>query len=212
MKKMLIAAIVLIICSITYGQKKLPDLPAATTATGTYLLYTHDGVDGHGLKKITKSDFLKDAGSFITDSAALETVIPLQSDTIPLFVFGGGGGNAGDTAAFTTSTIYGTFYNAGSDTLVVTELRCVMGHGVGTDTLEVAIYWDTNLNDGTPTALNTTALPILSTTSGTTDTSFNNAEIPPGVWVWCETPAVIAGRKPTMLIVQISGYKRNLSY
>jgi len=139
--------------------------------------------------------------------ANLSDYVPLLVDTIPLFVFGGGAGNATDTTIFTTSSIYGSFYNAGSDTLVVTELRCVMGHGIGTDTLSVDILWDVNNNDATPTELNTNPLGILSTTSGTVDTAFANAKIPPGVWVWCETPGVVLGRKPTYFIAQISGYK-----
>jgi hypothetical protein len=40
------------------------------------------------------------------DTVVLGDIITLKSDTVPLFIFGGGGGNAGDTAVFTTSTIY----------------------------------------------------------------------------------------------------------
>jgi hypothetical protein len=137
----------------------------------------------------------------------LSDYVPLLVDTIPLFVFGGGGGNTGDTTVFTTSTIYGAFFNAGSDTLVVTELRACMTPVNGSDTLDIDILWDVNLNDASPTKLNTTPLPVNSSTTGTVDTVFDNAKIPPGVWVWCETPAVIVGRKPTLLIVQLSGYK-----
>lgn len=57
---------------------------------------------------------------------ALTDYAIMLNDTIQLFVFGGGGGNAGDTAVFTTSTIYGSFFNESRDTLVVTSLRVVM--------------------------------------------------------------------------------------
>jgi hypothetical protein len=140
------------------------------------------------------------------DTEELSDVAVMLNDTIPLFVFGGGGGNAGDTAVFTTSSIYGSFYNAGSDTLNITELRVIMLGDV-TDTLSVDILWDVNLNDSTPTELNTNPLPVNSFTTGDTDTSFATAKIPPGVWVWCETPGVVAGRKPTYFNAQISGYK-----
>ena len=64
-----------------------------------------------------------------------------DSDTIPLFIFGAGaGGLETDTALFTTSNIYGSFYNAGSDTLIITNLRAVMIAGttpLGTDTLAI---------------------------------------------------------------------------
>lgn len=146
----------------------------------------------------------------IKDTINLSSVVPLLNDTIPLFVFGGGGGNDGDSTVFTTSTVYGSFFNAGSDTLVITELRAVMATGskaLGNDTLDINVYWHSTFLSGSATKLNTTDLPINSITTGTTDTSFNNAKIPPGVFVWCKSPAVILGRKPEMLVVQISGYK-----
>jgi hypothetical protein len=134
------------------------------------------------------------------------TAVRLLADTIPIFVFGGGGGNAGDTTAFTTSTIYGSFFNEGSDTLAVTSLRVIM-LGDATDTLSVDILWDVNLNDGSPTELNSDPLPVNSFNTGDEDTSFAAYKIPPDSWVWCETPGVVAGRKPTYLNAQISGYK-----
>jgi hypothetical protein len=140
------------------------------------------------------------------DSEELSDLVLMLADTIPLMVFGGGGGQAGDTAVFSTSTIYGSFYNAGSDSLKITELRVIM-LGDATDTLSVDILWDVNLNDGTPTELNADPLPVNSFTTGDTDTAFGTAKIPPGVWVWCETPGVVAGRKPTYFNAQISGYK-----
>jgi hypothetical protein len=133
--------------------------------------------------------------------------IRMLSDTLMLATFPGGGGNANDTATFTTSTIYGAFFNKGSDTLNVTELRAVMGHGIGVDTLDIQVQWHTTLKSGSAVKLNTNALPINSITVGTTDTSFANAKIPPNVWVWATTPAVITGRKPTLLLIQLSGYK-----
>ena len=140
----------------------------------------------------------------------LSDYVPLLVDTIPLFVFGGGGGNDGDSTVFTTSTVYGSFFNAGSDTLAVTELRAIMATGskaLGNDTLDINVYWHATYLSGSATKLNTTDLPINSITTGTTDIAFDNDKIPPGVFVWCKSPAVIVGRKPEMLVVQISGYK-----
>jgi len=136
--------------------------------------------------------------------------VRMLDDTLCLATFGAGGGNNNDTASFTTSTYYGAFFNKGSDTLNVIELRAVMVAGstpLGTDTLDINVYWHATLGSGSATKLNTTDLPINSTTTGTTDTSFNNAKIPPNVWVWAKSPAVILGRKPNMLTIQISGYK-----
>ena len=43
---------------------------------------------------------------------------------------------------------------------------------------------------------------------GIEDTVFNNRKIPPGMWIWCETPVVVAGRKPVYLSVTVSGYRK----
>ena len=148
--------------------------------------------------------------SLLADTISGATLYPELADTIPLFVFGGGGGNDGDTTAITTNTLYGAFRNTGSDTLAITELRVVMEAGttpLGTDTVSVHVSWDVNLKDATPTLLNTDPLGCNSITGGTIDASFNNAKIPPGVWVWATTPGVVTGRKPSMVIMQISGYK-----
>jgi len=142
-----------------------------------------------------------------------------DSDTTTLFVFGAGSGGAeADTALFTASNIYGSFYNAGSDTLVVTSLRAVMIAGttpLGTDTLSIQIYWNDTINVTTGNSfvvLNTDPLGINSTTTGTVDSSFDNSAIPPNVWVFCKSPGVVTGRKPKALIVNMTGYKRNRSY
>jgi len=146
---------------------------------------------------------LPTSGTLVTTTQLIDTVLRRIE---PIFVFGGGGGNAGDTTAFTKSTIYGAFFNEGKDTLAVTSLRVIM-LGDSKDTLSVDILWDVNLNDGTPTKLNSDPLPVNSFTTGDEDTSFAAYKIPPDSWVWCETPGVVAGRKPTYFIAQINGYR-----
>lgn len=165
-----------------------------------------DGVTGLA-SKLSTSDTSDMLAPYFTESEIRKA----DSDTIPLFIFGGGGGQSGDTAVFSTSSIYGSFYNEGSDTLVITSLRVIM-LGDATDTLSVDILWDVNLDDGTPTELNTDPFPVNSFTTGDEDTSFDGNNIPPGYWVWCETPGVVTGRKPRYFIAQISGFKRNRSY
>jgi hypothetical protein len=135
----------------------------------------------------------------------------MKADTSAIFAFGGGGGNAGDTTAFTTSTIYGSFFNKGTDTLYVTSLYCVMRHGIGLDTIDVQVLWDDTLGTANATKLNTAAFPVNSVggiLNGVEDASFANSKIPPGNWVWCTTPTgITAGRKPTYLSATISGYR-----
>jgi len=85
----------------------------------------------------------------------------LQFDTVPLAVFGAGSGAAGDTLAFSTSALYGSFYKAGSDTLIITQMRAgVLGTSV------TGTIGETNV------------------------TSFTNNKIPPNVWVFVRTSAV----------------------
>ena len=76
------------------------------------------------------------------ENKSIESV--LQVDTIPLVSFGAGSGAAGDTAAFSTSAVYGSFYNAGSDTLIITQMRAGV---LGTSpSITTEIYWNDSLN------------------------------------------------------------------
>jgi hypothetical protein len=163
-----------------------------------------DGIVGPKMDS-TRVNVLR--GSDTTRAIVRENAKIGRGDTLALFVFGGGGGNATDTSAFTTSTYYGSFYNSGRDSIKVTSLRVVLGHGIGVDTLQVAVAWDDSLGGTGAVSLNTAALPVNSIGVGTDDTAFDNAVIPPGVWVWCKTPVVVAGRKPTYMSATLSGYR-----
>lgn len=135
-----------------------------------------------------------------------------DSDTIPLFVFGLGSGHSTDTALFNNGRLAGAFYNSGSDTLYVTELRGVLVEGTGTETIDVQVSWHANMRDVSAVDLNTSALTINNMTTGTSDVSFNNNGIPPGQWVWCVLSGASSGNKPTALMLTMTGYKRNRSY
>lgn len=128
-------------------------------------------------------------------------------DTIPIFVFGLGSGVAADTAVFNDNAIAGAFYNAGSDTLKITSLMGVLAEGSGTETIAVQVSWHATFKSGSATNLNSSALTVNSITTGTSDTSFANDEIPPGVFVWCTLSGTSAGNKPSLLILTMSGYK-----
>lgn len=148
--------------------------------------------------------------AWLADS--LDVLRTADSDTIPLFVFGLGSGHSSDTAIFNNGRLAGAFYNSGSDTLYVTELRGVLVEGTGTETIDVQVSWDVNMKDATPTNLNTTALTVTNMTTGTVDTSFDNNGIPPGMWIWCTLSGASANNKPTMLTLTMTGYRRNRSY
>lgn len=141
------------------------------------------------------------------NSINLSAVVPYLNDTIPLVYFVHGGGAATDTAAFNDNRLAGMFYNEGSDTLVVTQLMGVLKEGTGTETISVQISWHSTALSGSATNLNSSALAIVSLTTGTADTSFANAKIPPNVFVWCILSGASANNKPTFMSVTLSGYK-----
>jgi len=126
----------------------------------------------------------------------------------PIFVFGLGSGHVSDTALFNNGRIAGAFRNNTNNTLQVTELRGVLVEGTGTETIAVQVSWSTNMLGTTRTNLNTSPLTITSTTTGTVDTTFDNNGIPAGAWVWCTLSGASANNKPSMLILQLTGYKR----
>lgn len=137
----------------------------------------------------------------------LSAYVPLLVDTIPLFVFGLGGGLTADTAVFNDNALAGAFYNEGSDTLVVTQLMGILAEGTGTETVSIQVSWHATFKSGSATNLNAAALAITSITTGTTDVSFPNYKIPPNVFVWCTISGVSPGNRPSFLSVTISGYK-----
>jgi len=140
-------------------------------------------------------------------------LVNLLSDTIAIFAFGAGGGATSDSACFQTTSFYGSFFNAGSDSLIITNTRAVMVDGAGIDTCSVAIQFHTTFNSASATILNGAATATGGSTKFTTGLSTaitSNNRIPPNTWVWMETPYVSVGNKPYMLSVTMSGYKKSM--
>jgi hypothetical protein len=131
----------------------------------------------------------------------------LQFDTVPLAVFGAGSGAAGDTAAFSTSAVYGSFYNAGSDTLIITQMRAGV---LGTSpSITTEVYWNDSLNiTAGATILVSGGTSVTGTIGATNVTSFTNNKIPPNVWVFVRTSAVET--KPTYFTLTLLGYKKRI--
>ncbi len=148
------------------------------------------------------------AGKVLTSDAnggaSWQNVTISRIDTITIASFGYGARLAGDTAAATDSSLYGSFYHDGSDTLIITGLRAVITSG---DTLGVQVYYNDTINViGSAVAAST--LAVNSSTTGNSTTTFSNNKIPPGNWVWCKSPTVVAGRKPEYLSVSLIGYRK----
>jgi hypothetical protein len=131
----------------------------------------------------------------------------LQFDTVPLAVFGAGSGAAGDTAAFSTSAVYGSFYNAGSDTLIITQMRAGV---LGTSpSITTEVYWNDSLNiTAGATILVSGGTSVIGTIGATNVTSFTDNKIPPNVWVFVRTSAVAT--KPTYFTLTLLGYKKRI--
>jgi hypothetical protein len=131
----------------------------------------------------------------------------LQFDTVPLAVFGAGSGAAGDTAAFSTSALYGSFYNAGSDTLIITQMRAGV---LGTSpSITTEVYWNDSLNiTAGATILVSGGTSVTGTIGETNVTSFTDNKIPPNVWVFVRTSAVAT--KPTYFTLTLLGYKKRI--
>ncbi len=138
-----------------------------------------------------------------TDST-LKFTIGIKRDTVTLASFGAGGGQAGDTTAFSTSTIYGSFYNDGTDTLVITSMRGILQGTSPSVTYDV--YYNDSLNvTAGASKLVTAGTALTNTATGAAVTSFDNTKIPPGVWVWVKTTTVTT--KPTYFSLSLVGYK-----
>ena len=128
-------------------------------------------------------------------------------DTCTIATFSAGAGFAIDTTAFTDSTIYGSFYNAGNDTLIITSIIGVVKN-TG-KTIGVQAYYNSSFNTG-GNAIATSTLTVTSNTTGNSTSTFTNQKIPPGNWVWMKSPTVTAGQKPTYLSVSLIGYKKRI--
>jgi len=143
------------------------------------------------------------ASSGLWENKTIENI--LQFDTIPLAAFGAGSGAASDTAAFTTSAVYGSFYNAGNDTLIITQMRAgVLGTSPNITT---EVYWNDSLNvTAGATILVTGGTSVTGTIGATNVTSFTNNKIPPNNWVFVRTSAVTT--KPTYFTLTLLGYRK----
>jgi len=134
-------------------------------------------------------------------------ITTLEFDTVPLAVFGAGSGAAGDTLAFSTSAVYGSFYNAGNDTLIITQMRAGV---LGTSpSITTEVYWNDSLNiTAGATILVSGGTSVTGTIGATNVTSFTNNKIPPNVWVFVRTSAVAT--KPTYFTLTLLGYKKRI--
>jgi len=147
-------------------------------------------------------------GIIVTQKNDSTIEVSLKYDTTALASFGAGAGLSTDTAAFQTTSIYGSFYNSGSDTLIVTSMRGVL-QGSSPD-ITYKVFFNDSINvEAGATALVTAGSNLTNTTTGSSVTSFNATKIPPGNWIWVKTSALAA--KPTYFSLTIIGYKKRVA-
>jgi len=181
----------------------------AITATNTNTTSASTSVDSLAAQRTNINTNTTGVATGVSTAVTNQGLNKLMADIVELYSFSVGTGAAGDTVLIAAGGTFDPVYLAGTDTAKVTELRCAMQTGekvTGTDTIDVQISWHANLKDGSAVVLNTAALPVTSITSGTADTSFDNASIPPGVFIWGTIPATVTGRKPVQVVCTVSGY------
>ena len=128
--------------------------------------------------------------------------VVLKQDTIPLAVFNVGSAAAGDTAAFSTSTLAGSFYLDGTDTMFVTSYRVALQGTSASITPDV--WFNDSLNVTAGGTRLATGSAITNLTTGTSVTPTTN-KIPPGNFVFVRFSAVTT--KPTYFTLTLFGYR-----
>ena len=127
-----------------------------------------------------------------------------RTSSFAVVTFGGGSAVAGDTASFSTSSIYGSFYNDGVDTIILTGYRAIVQ---GTSaSITPTIYYNDTLSTGFATKVVNSPSAVTSTTTGNSVTSLDNTKIAPGNWVWVQTGTVTT--KPTYFSLTLFGYRK----
>jgi hypothetical protein len=142
----------------------------------------------------------------ISDTTAMLQKTQLKRDTFAIATFTVGSGAAGDTAAFNTSMIAGSFYSEPNDTLVVTSYRTVVQ---GTSASVIPSIWfndSINVTAGGTKLVNTPSA-VTNNTTGVSVTP-NNAKIPPNNYVFLKFDSVTT--KPTYFNLTLFGYRNRV--
>jgi hypothetical protein len=144
-----------------------------------------------------------DAITYTTASQIWENrQVVLKQDTIPLAVFNVGSAAAGDTTAFSTSTLAGSFYLDGTDTMFITSYRVALQGTSASITPEV--WFNDSLNITAGGTRLATGSAITNLTTGTSVTATTN-KIPPANFVFVRFSAVTT--KPTYFTLTLFGYR-----
>jgi hypothetical protein len=163
--------------------------------TSTELGY-NDGVTG------PVQDQIDSLWQEVNDTISGSTLYRQLLDTTLYFAPVIGVGNAGDTAAFTLNNVIWGAKWGGSHSLVITKVTAVVA-GTSPD-IDLALLYDVNYKDGTPTEVFSSDLTVTSTTTGNDATISANDTIDPGEWIWLRVDQVTA--KAIQCIINIYGH------
>jgi hypothetical protein len=190
------------------GQNNFPSIALKNTSDTTkrwvaefiYIDSTNKGDVGDGASLIIFPEPLAQCCFGVpTDRVAYQGWVLSRKDSIPIATFSAGSGQPTDTAAFTTSSIYGSFYNSSASYIYVTGLQAVL-QGTSPN-MNIALYYGASLNSGG------TLIDSLTCTNTTTGVNISgqSINIPPNVWIWCTSPTVTT--KPTYMSITLMGNK-----
>lgn len=126
----------------------------------------------------------------------------------PIATFSAGAGFVADTALFTDSTLYGSFFTD-QDSFYIDRVIVVLKGQAG-DSLGIQIIHNDSINV-TGTVVSGGTIAVNSRTTGNTTTVSTNQGIPPNSWVWVKSPTVIAGKRPEYLSITLVGYKKYIA-
>jgi len=202
MKKLFFTLIVIAFSAGLYAQK-IGNLDVSTSVTSSSRMLVNENPANNKLTSIT-------VGNFFAGGESLSDLTPLLADTIPLFTAGYGWGAATDTTGIDITADFGGWYNDGSDTVQLAKVIGIVKNSKNASSVTINIYWDANYYDATPAdSAFTAGLAVSSTTAGTSSTTFAEAKIPPGMWVWVKPCRSLGttGTKPSKLRLSVSGYK-----
>ena len=153
----------------------------------------------------------------------LNTIITLQSDTIPLFTIGGGNNLSGSQPAFLPNADLGVFSNVSlKDTLYITSGRFFCAQDSGTVTMGFRFYKHaTTYPTSASTDMMSNVITLSAATSATTTgTVITHASTPhfdvfalyPGESVAAIVTVKSNGNMPKLMRGTVYGYKQNRSY
>jgi len=174
----------------------------ANVGNGLIYIKPQNGVEVDEIHDILITNKKIGDGIVYTGSLYENKQVVLKQDTIPLAVFNVGSAAAGDTSAFSTSTLAGSFYLDGTDTMFVTSYRVALQGTSASITPEV--WFNDSLNVTAGGTRLATGSAITNLTTGTSVTATTN-NIPPGNFVFVRFSAVAT--KPTYFTLTLFGYR-----